>query len=237
MPRALRSDRGFTYIGALVMAVILGIMASRAAVVMSTAMKREREDELISRGTQIRDALRKWYKVKVVDGKLVSSQTPSNAAPTAPAAVAGPPELKSLLQDPNTPGKLRYLRPYALVDPMTGKEWDEIKKDGKIVGVKSKSEQAPVKQGNFPFDLHPEDFEHKKKYSEWEFVYDRVPPLTKTGGAIQGLKTESSPSPFTPGASDSSGTSGTSGTSGSSGSSDDSSSTRRSRFNRGNTTP
>ncbi|GFO62617.1 type II secretion system GspH family protein [Geomonas paludis] len=231
MPRVLRSNRGFTYIGALVMAVIVGIMASRAAVVWSTAMKREREEELISRGTQIRDALRKWYKVKVVDGKLVSSQTPANAAPVAPPAVAGPPELKSLLQDPNTPGKLRYLRPFALVDPITGKEWDEIKKDGKIIGVKSKSELAPVKQGNFPFDLHPADFEKKQKYSEWEFVYDRIPPLTKTGGAITGLPTSSSPTPFTPGASE------TSGNAGGSDESPSASPTRKSRFNRGNTTP
>jgi hypothetical protein len=191
MPRVLRSKGGFTYIGALVMVMIVGVMASRAAVVWSTAMKREREEELLSRGTQIRDALRKWYKVKVVDGKLVSSLAPTaggnvNAAPTP---VAGPAELKSLLLDPNTPGKLRYLRPYCLVDPMTGKEWDLVRDTAqKIIGVKSKSEQAPVKQGNFPFDLVPADFEKKKKYSEWEFVYDRVPPPTATGGAVTGLK-------------------------------------------------
>ncbi|WP_236019056.1 type II secretion system protein [Geomonas propionica] len=224
MPRVLRSNRGFTYVGALVMTVIVGIMASRAAVVWSTAMKREREVELISRGTQIRDALRKWYRVKVVDGKLVSSQTPANAGNVLapPPALTGPPELKSLLQDPSTPGKLRYLRPYCLVDPMTGKDWDEIRKEGKIVGVKSKSEQAPVKQGNFPFDLHPADFEKKQKYSEWEFVYDHIPPPTATGGAIQGLKTSSSPTPT-----------GTD----TSGGSDEPSSTRRSRFTKGNTTP
>ncbi|WP_224984337.1 type II secretion system protein [Geomonas agri] len=198
MPRVLRSNGGFTYIGALVMAIIVGIMASRAAVVWSTAMKREREDELLSRGTQIRDALRKWYKVKVVDGKLVSSQTVTGTAPAAVAEGqgAGPPELKSLLQDPNTPGKLRYLRPYCLVDPITGKEWDEIRDKGKIIGVKSKSELAPVKQGNFPFDLPPADFEKKKKYSEWEFVYNHLPPDSRTGGAIQGLKTNSSPNPL-----------------------------------------
>ncbi|WP_236025757.1 type II secretion system protein [Geomonas azotofigens] len=221
MSRVLRSNGGFTYIGALVMAVIVGIMASRAAVVWSTAMKREREEELISRGTQIRNALRKWYKVKVVDGKLVSSQSPSNGPAVAPTAVAGPPEIKSLLQDPNTPAKLRYLRPYCLVDPITGKEWDEIRKDGKLIGVKSKSEQVPVKQGNFPFDLPPADFEKKKKYSEWEFVYDRIPPVTATGGAIQGLKTSGSPTPTSP--QDTSG-------------SDEGTSTRRSRFNRGNST-
>ncbi|WP_246037877.1 type II secretion system protein [Geomonas terrae] len=188
MLRVLRSKGGFTYIGALVMVMIVGVMATRAAAVWSTAAKREREAELLSRGTQIRDALRKWYKVKVVDGKLVSSITPAaGAQPAAPTAIPGPTDLKALLRDPNSAAKERYLRPYCLVDPITGKEWDVIRLEGKIVGVKSTSSQDPVKQGNFPFDLHPQDFEKKQKYSQWEFVYDHVPPITATGGAVTGL--------------------------------------------------
>lgn len=187
MPRVLRSKGGFTYIGALVMVMIVGIMATRAAVVWSTAAKREREEELLSRGTQVRDALRKWYKVKVADGKLVSSTTPATGAPAAPAAVTSPTDLKALLRDPNSVSKERYLRPYCLVDPITGKDWDVIRLEGRIVGVRSTSTQDPVKQGNFPFDLHPQDFENKQKYSQWEFVYDHVPPTTATGGAVTGL--------------------------------------------------
>ncbi|WP_246014559.1 type II secretion system protein [Geomonas oryzae] len=188
MPRVLRSKGGFTYIGALVMVMIVGVMATRAAAVWSTSAKREREAELLSRGTQVRDALRKWYKVKVVDGKLVSSVTPAaGAQPAAPTAVTGPTDLKALLRDPNSVSKERYLRPYCLIDPITGKEWDVIRVEGKIVGVKSTSSQDPVKQGNFPFDLHPQDFEKKQKYSQWEFIYDHVPPITATGGAVTGL--------------------------------------------------
>ena len=177
MPRVLRSKGGFTYIGALVMVMIVGIMATRAAVVWSTALKREKEEELISRGTQIRDALRKWYKVQVVNGQRVPAAN-NNAQPEPP----GPPDLKSLLKDPNTAGTTRYLRPYCLLDPITGKEWDEIREEGKLVGVKSVSEEEPIKQGNFPFDLHPQDFEKKQKYSEWIFVYNHFPPVTDTGG-------------------------------------------------------
>ncbi|WP_198419829.1 type II secretion system protein [Geomonas edaphica] len=184
MLRVLRSKGGFTYIGALVMVMIVGIMATRAAVVWSTAAKREREEELLSRGTQIRDALRKWYKVKVVDGKLVSSEAPAaGAQPAAPKPIPGPTDLDVLVKDPQA----RALRPYCLIDPITGKKWDLIKQEGRIVGVKSTSTQAPIKQGNFPFDLHPQDFEKKQKYSEWEFVYDHVPPTTATGGAVTGL--------------------------------------------------
>ena len=196
MTKALRSKGGFTYIGALVMVMIVGIMATRASVVWSTAMRREREDELISRGTQIRDALRLWYKVRVSNGKLVPLLVPAAANAPLPQ-VQGPTELASLLKDPNTAANAHYLRPYCLVDPITGKEWDVIRKDGKIVGVKSTSALEPIKQGNFPFDLHPEDFEKKSKYSEWQFIYDRVPPVT-TGGTIQGVNQSSPPGASAP---------------------------------------
>ncbi len=188
MLRVLRSKGGFTYIGALVMVMIVGIMATRAAVVWSTAAKREREEELLSRGTQIRDALRKWYKVQVVNGQPVPTNVPAPGSQSGPTSdVPGPADLKALLSDPNSASKARYLRPYCLVDPMTGKEWDVIRENGKIVGVKSTSAQEPVKQGNFPFDLEPQDFEKKNKYSEWQFFYNHFPKSAATGGAITGL--------------------------------------------------
>lgn len=178
MRRVLGSSGGFTYITALVLVVVIGIAASRGAIVWKTAMQREKEIELISRGTQIRDALRRWYRVRVAPGE--SRITPMNPVPgMAAGTVPSPTELKTLLKDPNLPGNVRYLRPIALVDPMSDKpdkEWVVIREGGRIVGVKSSSEKEPIKQGNFPLDLHPADFDKKKKYSEWEFRYDRVPP-------------------------------------------------------------
>lgn len=175
MRRTLGSSGGFTYITVLVLVMITGILAARGGIVWKTAMQREREVELISRGTQIRDAMRRWYKFKQgADGKWASPKPPD----PVPANL---PELKSLLKDPNVAGNLRYLRLYALTDPMTGEEWEPVKRDGRIVGVKSTSEKEPIKQGNFPLDLHPADFEKKKKYSEWEFIYDRVPPTNTEG--------------------------------------------------------
>ena len=175
MRRVLGSSGGYTYIAVLVMVIVMGILAERGAMVWKTVMQREKETELLSRGTQVRDAMRRWYKVKVVPGKETTE-------PIDPKAPKPPnlPDLKALLINPNSPGgKPRYLRPSALVDPMNpdeDKEWVVIRDASqKIIGVRSKSEKAPIKQGNFPFDLHPADFEGKQKYSEWEFRYDRVP--------------------------------------------------------------
>jgi type II secretory pathway pseudopilin PulG len=196
MRRVLASSGGFTYMTVLVIVVVVGIAASRGAIVWKTAMQREKEIELLSRGTQIRDAMRRWYRVRVVPGETKISPMPPQPGVTTPTSL---PELKSLLKDPNLPGNVRYLRPIALIDPLSDKpekEWVVIREGGKIVGVKSSSEKEPLKQGNFPLDLHPADFEKKKKYSEWEFRYDRVPPLLGTKApAIPGATPAGEPAP------------------------------------------
>ena len=75
-----------------------------------------------------------------------------------------------------------------MVDPVTGKEWALVKDAAQtIVGVASTSEAEPLKQGNFPFDLDPADFEAKKKYSDWQFIYNHYPKPGPTGGGVTGL--------------------------------------------------
>lgn len=173
--RRLGCSGGYTYIAVLVMVIVMGILAERGAMVWKTVMQREKETELLSRGTQVRDAMRRWYKVKVVPGKEATEPVDPKAPPPPNL-----PDLKALLINPTSPGgKPRLLRPSALVDPMNPDddgEWEVIRREGKIVGVHSKSEKAPLKQGRFPYDLHPADFEQKSKYSDWHFIYDRVPP-------------------------------------------------------------
>ena len=180
MRRMLGSSGGFTYIAVLVMVIVMGILAERGAVVWKTVMQREKETELLSRGTQVRDAMRRWYQEKTVPGK----EKTERADPKAPP-VPNLPDLKALTINPSTPGGTpRYLRPSALIDPMNPDddgEWVVIRDASqKIIGVHSKSEKVPLKQGNFPFDLHPADFEKKSKYSDWHFIYNRVPPAEDT---------------------------------------------------------
>jgi type II secretory pathway pseudopilin PulG len=185
----LRSSAGFTYIAALVMVVIMGIMITRATQSWTMRAKRAREAELIYQGTQVRDALRRWYNVKY-DTKGVVSVLDSKR----PLKPGGPRELADLLKGSELQ-KVRYLRPSSMKDPMTGKDWTLVK-DGaqSIIGVSSSSELAPLKQANFPSDLEPGDFEGKKKYSEWVFIYNRAP------------KPASSNAPTTPGANPPTGT-------------------------------
>ena len=150
--RSFRKEDGFTYLAALFMVAVIGITLSVTAEVWSSVVKREREEELIFRGGQMRDAIKSYYY-------------------SSPGARVFPREMNQLIKDPRFPGVKRHLR-RIYEDPMSGKpDWEAIKApDGAIKGVRSLSEAEPLKKENFPSDF--EDFNGKSKYSEWEFVYN-----------------------------------------------------------------
>ena len=68
--RTLRSEAGVTFIAAIVMVTIMGIMLAQAAVVWKTTMQRERETELLFRGAQIRVAMQRYYLGKALQRAL-----------------------------------------------------------------------------------------------------------------------------------------------------------------------
>jgi type II secretory pathway pseudopilin PulG len=158
----LKSSDGFTYLMALVIVVIMGIMLGGIGQSWQRVMKREREEELLFRGSQIRDAIARWNKPR--PGQHVA--TPLK-------------DMQHLLSDPRSLSNVRYLR-RLYTDPVTGKEWVLITNPVKgIIGVASSSEEAPLKQANFPDEL--KDFEGKTKYSDWLFVYGPQPPPQPSG--------------------------------------------------------
>jgi len=141
---------GFTYLGLLITVAIIGATLAAAGEVWHTAQQRERERELLFVGDQIRLAIGRYYN--------------------AGAARQLPQSLDDLLRDPRQPGVVRYLRKL-YYDPITGTtEWGLVKDAGdRILGVFSLSEARPIKQADF--SVADREFEGKKKYSEWTFVY------------------------------------------------------------------
>ena len=117
------------------------------AQVWQTAQTRDKEEELLFVGNEIRRAI----------GMYVANRA------------SNPHSLDDLLKDPGFPGVRRYLRKIYR-DPITGRaEWGLVKPDGNsIVGVYSLSDAEPLKQSGF--SLADQSFEAKKKYSEWVFV-------------------------------------------------------------------
>ena len=142
---------GFTYLAALFLIVVMGVMLGAVGKIWSTAQQREKERELLFIGNQFRQAIGRYY-----------NQSPGGVK-------TFPTRLEELLQDPRQLATQRYLRKIYR-DPMTGQaEWAVFVVNGQITGVYSKSQDTPFKSGNFrPAD---KTFEAAEKYGDWKFIY------------------------------------------------------------------
>ena len=152
----LATNQGFTYIAAMMLVVVIGITLSMTAIYWSTVAKREKEEELLFRGDQIRKGIEQYYKWT---GQRHGGQG------------IYPESLEELLKSKYSMAPKRSLRKI-YTDPMTGKaDWvifnDPASK--RMMGVRSASNGEPLKVSNFPFIYR--DFEGKTKYSDWVFVY------------------------------------------------------------------
>lgn len=144
-------QRGFTYLGLMLIVASMGAALAATAQVWATVVQREKEKELLFIGEEFRKALK---------GFAGAARNANERAPRT---------LNDLIKDPRHPDTRRYLRKL-YIDPMTGKtEWG-LQKDvkGGIVGVFSLSDAKPRKVAEFL--ARDRDFEGKTKYSEWVFL-------------------------------------------------------------------
>ena len=167
-----RNSQGFAYIALLVVIVVIGISLGAAGKYWSNVVLRDKEEELIFRGDQYRQAIELYYRAVLV-------------APQYPGSI------DDLLMDSRTPTGRRHLR-QRYKDPISGEDFVEIKNaaTNRIIGVHSPSDKQPLKQSGFPannilktillaprpgFPADPNNFEQKGQYSEWLFVSTIVP--------------------------------------------------------------
>ena len=164
-------ERGFTYIGVLLLVALMGAVLASTATVWHTMNQRDKERELLFVGHEFRHAIGLYYE-----------RTPGGTKQF-------PKKLEDLLLDKRQVNVTRYLR-RLYADPMTGKkEWGVVKgANGVIMGVYSLSPETPIKTGNF--DEADKNFEGKASYAEWKFVYTPK----------QGAATPAPIKPGTPGA-------------------------------------
>ena len=149
------SCSGFTYLALLAAIVIIGISLGAVTKYWSNLALREKEVELLFRGDQYRKAIERYTSA-------------------IPGRTEFPQSIDDLLQDNRTATMRRYLR-QKFKDPVSGEDFVEIRDQvtRRVIGVNSPSDRAPLKLANFP-DAD-RDFEGKKKYSEWRFVYTPQP--------------------------------------------------------------
>ena len=160
----LQNQRGAALVVVLVIVVILGLSLGIVGSTWRTITQRAKEEELLFRGNQYRQAIGRYYK-----------------RASGGAQAEFPKSLQDLLKDPRSLQTVRHIRKL-YKDPMTGEDWILIRQEGTvngtvatgggtagIIGVRSSSELEPFKKAGFSED--EERFKDKEKYSQWEFVY------------------------------------------------------------------
>jgi type II secretory pathway pseudopilin PulG len=143
-------QRGFTYLGALILVAVVGLGLAATGETWSRARQREKEADLIWIGNQFKQAIGLYYQ-------------------RSPGAVKRYPEtLAELLEDKRFLSTQRYLR-NIYADPLTGKpQWGLVRAPGGgVMGIYSLAEGRPVNSAAFP---------KATSYREWRFSYE--PPAS-----------------------------------------------------------
>ncbi len=147
-----RNQNGFTYLGLLFAMALAGVALAATGTLWSTQRQREREQELLFVGDQIRQAIGSYYE-------------------RSPGTVKKyPAKLDDLLKDNRFIGVQRHLRQH-YVDPLTNsKQWGLVAApEGGVMGVYSLATDTPIKQAGFA--ERDAELEGKSRYSDWKFVY------------------------------------------------------------------
>jgi type II secretory pathway pseudopilin PulG len=150
-------QRGFTYVGLLLLLALMSTALAGTGTLWSTESKREKEAELMFIGQQFTGAIGSFRE-----------RTPAGQKQRFPK------QLGELLDDTRWPTPQRHLRKI-YIDPMTGgREWGLVRgPGGEIMGVHSLSVARPLKRHGFP-DLF-EAFAGAGSYRDWRFVYTAQP--------------------------------------------------------------
>ena len=157
------AQRGFTYLGLMVIVMVMGMSLAAFGTIYSQTAQRDKEAELLFIGEQFRAAIESYYL-------------------KSPGGRAYPKKLEDLVEDKRFPMPMRHLR-RVYPDPITGSTaWGlvEMPGNGGIMGVYSKSEEKPIKQGNF--GARQQAFEDADSYTKWTFTYS-PPGSGQTAGA------------------------------------------------------
>jgi type II secretory pathway pseudopilin PulG len=141
---------GLVLFAVLLLLVLASLAALLGADVWATAVKREREAQLLFVGEQYRRAIESYWRASPGDVKTL------------------PTSFDVLLEDDRFPMPVRHLR-RLYPDPFDARsDWGLVKAGNGILGVYSKSEASPLKHSGFP--PHLLGFEGASTYKQWRFV-------------------------------------------------------------------
>ena len=128
----LTNQAGVTYLFAMMLVVTMSIALMGVTQQWSVIMKRDREAELIFRGTRIKEAIDAY--VKDYELENIKATRPNRWPRT--------------LEELTKKNPKRYLQA-VYTDPITGEDFDLIKVNDELHGVRSTSTDVPYDQVNF----------------------------------------------------------------------------------------
>lgn len=157
-----RQETGFSYLMVMIAITLMGLAMTVAARQWKTMVQRELETDLLAKGIEIQTALA-LYSASTKAGRVL----PGEVYPQTLAELTRPPK--------------PFLRKVYL-DPVGRGEWELLRAPtGGIMGVRSKSRQKPIKQGNFPLAVR--HFDGKPTHYDWVFQYPN-PSMVAVAGPV-----------------------------------------------------
>jgi type II secretory pathway pseudopilin PulG len=143
--------RGFTFVAVLLLLALVSLGLAAAGTVWSQVSQRERERELMRIGSLYARAIESYYHASPGSQKIY------------------PERIDLLLLDTRYVGTVRHLR-RAYPDPMNPTAGWGLVRDaaGRITGVHSQSEEAPIAKG--PVPLEDRILPPASRYKDWLFL-------------------------------------------------------------------
>ena len=146
-----RRAHGVVLMGLVVLLALAGLAMLRFGESAATARQRERETQLLWVGQQYMQALESYYR---------ATPGPLKHLPVT---------MEELVRDTRFPNPVRHLR-RLYPDPLQPEvPWGILKRGNQIIGVYSRSDDAPMRRSGFPAGL--ESFEGATQYSAWRFLF------------------------------------------------------------------
>jgi len=172
--KALANQDGFSYILALTVVMIMGVMLGMVGQSWQTFKKRELEEELIFRGDQVAEV--------VYQNILCKNPNPAQSPATPFLWTINSPNgtvLDDLVigkEERCLSGATRKfrLRASAIVDPLTGKQWQIVKPLNDAIhfaGVSSDVKEEPFRK-SFASKYDTKLLDDKKQYADWLFTWE-----------------------------------------------------------------
>ncbi len=176
--RVISNQNGFTYILALTIVMIMGIMLGMVGQSWKTIKQRELEEELIFRGDQVAELV---YQNLIYKNANLNQNTNLFLWTVNSPKGTILDELVNIKTETfgNKPPKNFRLRASAALDPITNKPWKIVTPIGdatRLTGVASESTVEPFRK-SFKMIYESKLLDDKKQYSDWSFTWELKKPL------------------------------------------------------------